>query len=88
MSKKFGTHRENYFLAASNEFTSSHLEEFYHRVLKLPNHDIAYLWENMQNGREFRTNIFTFIKRGILNTDITDLKVSIFIDKVLSGMFN
>lgn len=42
----------------------------------------------MQNGREFRTNIFTFIKRGILNTDITDLKVSIFIDKVLSGMFN
>ena len=42
----------------------------------------------MQNQRGGRTNIFTFIKEGLLNTDITDLKVSIFINKMLSRMFN
>jgi len=42
----------------------------------------------MQNLRGARVNIFTFIKGGMLNTDITDLKVSIFINKMLSRMSN
>lgn len=36
---------------------------------------------------EYLWNIFTFIKGGMLNVDITDLKVSIFMDKMLSRIF-
>lgn len=40
MDKSFGTYRENYFLAISNKFESSHLQESYHRILKFPEEDL------------------------------------------------
>lgn len=48
MYKKFGVCRENYFLATSNEFESSHLGKCYKSVL----HDTNCSWENVQYGKD------------------------------------
>lgn len=92
MDKEFGSYQENYFSANTNDFESSRLKEFQHRVLELLKKVlmISIVLEKrcrIERKLEYLWNIFTFIKGGMLNIDVTDLKVSMFMNQMLRRMF-
>ena len=87
MDEEFGTYQENNFPANTNDFESSCLKEFQHRVLELLKEAlmISIVLEKrcrIEEKLEYLWSIFTFIMGGMLNIDITDLKVGVFMNKM------